>query len=172
MHKLREFEGIYEANYKISAGFSLHESSCRLEFRLSGPLDELIIPPKAQAARFRDELWKHTCFEAFFLDANETSYWEFNFSPSRDWAIYRFSDYRQRIEVERLEEIDLVIQQERYPGELLLKVDLKPKERFQPRKIGLTSVLEHSSGQISYWSLLHARAKPDFHAKEGFTLQP
>ena len=42
-----------------------------------------------------DVLWQHTCFEAFVAPAGAPGYHEFNFSPSLDWAIYRFSAYRE-----------------------------------------------------------------------------
>ncbi len=170
LHKLREFEGIYTGEIQIHAGFCILESSIRLEYRLTGNLEQLLIPDKVIAPQFRDELWKHTCFEAFLLDQDETRYWEFNFSPSRDWAIYRFADYRQRDLGERLDDIDLVIQQERYPSEFVLKVEIKPYERFAIKRVGLTSVLEHQTAKTSYWALHHAREKPDFHAKESFIL--
>lgn len=168
VHKLREFEGIHDNDFIIEAGFSKQEVSYRLEFRLKGPLDQLIIPAKAQASRFRDELWKHTCFEAFFQDEGSGKYWEFNFSPSRDWAIYRFQDYRQRIGNPDLEKIELIIQQERYPNDLVMKIDIKPMELFSIGGVGLTTVLEHKDKKISYWALTHPRPKPDFHASESF----
>lgn len=170
VHKLREFEGIHENDFQIQAGVSQQEVSYRLEFRLTGALDKLLIPAKAQASRFRDELWKHTCFEAFFQDAASGAYWEFNFSPSRDWAIYRFSSYRERLEVQELDVIELVIQQERYPGDLIMKIDIKPKDLFQIGKVGLTAVLEHKNGAKSYWALNHAGSKPDFHLSESFLI--
>jgi hypothetical protein len=65
-----------------------------LRYSVRGDLDALRIPPAAPPAR-RDLLWKHTCFEAFVRVAGERAYQEFNFSPSREWAAYRFSSYRQ-----------------------------------------------------------------------------
>ena len=41
-----------------------------------------------------DELWQHTCFEAFVRASSGSEYYEFNFSPSTQWAVYRFTDYR------------------------------------------------------------------------------
>jgi hypothetical protein len=41
-----------------------------------------------------DELWKQTCFEAFVGSPAEESYFEFNFSPSTQWAAYGFDSYR------------------------------------------------------------------------------
>lgn len=170
VHKLRDFDGRLQDEFSIQAGFNQQELSYRLEFRLSGQLDKLVIPPKAQASRFRDELWKHTCFEAFLQDANSSAYWEFNFSPSRDWAIYRFKNYREKVAVEELDAIELVIQQERYPRDLIMKIDLKPKELFQVGRVGLTTVLEHKDARMSYWALAHVREKPDFHASESFII--
>ena len=40
-------------------------------------------------------LWRHTCFEAFIKAPGRTSYHEFNFAPSGQWAAYRFDAYRE-----------------------------------------------------------------------------
>ena len=42
-----------------------------------------------------DGLWKHTCFEAFIRPGESSGYYEFNFRPTRQWAVYRFDSYRQ-----------------------------------------------------------------------------
>src|SRR6266481_8480100 len=51
-------------------------------------------PPSGGGGR-ADALWEHTCFEAFVAVGDAPGYHEFNFSPSLDWAIYRFSAYRE-----------------------------------------------------------------------------
>src|ERR1700728_1970020 len=51
--------------------------------------------PLSGAGERADHLWKHTCFEAFVAPVDAPGYHEFNFSPSLDWAIYRFSAYRE-----------------------------------------------------------------------------
>ena len=53
----------------------------------------LRIPPPRAAAR-RDELWKHTCFEAFVAENAGDGYRELNFAPSGEWAMYSFTGYR------------------------------------------------------------------------------
>ena len=63
-----------------------------LRYIARGRIKELLLPPKAAPTR-RDELWKHTCFEAF-LGAGESGYVEVNLSPSNEWAAYRFTTYR------------------------------------------------------------------------------
>ncbi len=169
VYKLWEFEGYHQNIFKVEAGFTKQDSGFRLEYRLSGPLDQLIIPDKAPTSSFRDELWKHTCFEAFFQDSKSQAYWELNFSPSREWAIYRFKNYRERIEAD-ISKFILVIQQERYPGEVVIKVDIKPTGIVAVGRVGLSCVLEHSTEAKSYWALRHSEEKPDFHASESFIL--
>lgn len=171
VHQLREFEGIHDRSFVVEAGFSKQDASYSLEFRLKGPLDQLVIPDKVEVPCFRDELWKQSCFEAFFRDLDSERYWEFNFSPSRDWAIYRFQSYRQRIACPDLDRIEIVIQQERYPAELVMKIAIKPSEIFTNGQVGLTAVLQHKDQANSYWALTHARAKPDFHASESFIVR-
>src|SRR3979490_1310679 len=39
-------------------------------------------------------LWQHTCFEAFLAAPGVAGYYEFNFTPTLDWAAYQFTDYR------------------------------------------------------------------------------
>jgi hypothetical protein len=46
--------------------------------------------PAAVAAARTDELWRHTCFEAFVRTSPAPAYYEFNFAPSTQWAAYRF----------------------------------------------------------------------------------
>ena len=41
-----------------------------------------------------DDLWQHTCFELFIGAKNDAEYYEFNFSPSGEWAAYEFRNYR------------------------------------------------------------------------------
>src|ERR1700733_4141304 len=67
-------------------------------FELEGELARLRIP-EGEALRRAHELWLHTCFEAFVRIAGEARYWEFNFAPSRAWAIYRFAERREGMAV-------------------------------------------------------------------------
>src|SRR5574341_2585937 len=60
---------------------------------LKGDLDRLRIPPPGPRRR-TDELWRHTCFEAFVGVKGVAAYREFNFAPSGEWAVYAFQRYR------------------------------------------------------------------------------
>ena len=140
------------------------------EFRVTGPVDTLGIPaPSAPAAA--DNLWQHTCCEAFVGVPGEDAYHEFNFSPSGQWASYRFDRYRQRDEAfapaarptlaftRHLQALRLtaVIPSTLLPG-------------AGPFEIALSAVIETSDGSKSYWALVHPAAQPDFHLRQNFIL--
>ena len=137
-----------------------------LRFVLEGRLDELLIPPPTAPAR-TDNLWKHTCFEAFIRAPGEEAYREFNLSPSTAWAAYDFSRFRERTAdpetaVPRIE----VVTTPRL--ELSTRLDLSRLEG--PWRVALTAVVESREGALSYWSLNHPPGRPEFHHAAGFVL--
>jgi hypothetical protein len=60
-----------------------------LSYSVTGRIGDLRLPPVVVSAR-TDELWRRTCFEAFVRPSPGETYYEFNFSPSTQWAAYRF----------------------------------------------------------------------------------
>ncbi|MEC5384958.1 DOMON-like domain-containing protein [Uliginosibacterium sp. H3] len=148
------------------------DGSLQLLYTLTGALDALRIPAPTQSG-FADELWKHTCFEAFVSHAEATSYHEFNFSPTGQWAAYAFSDYRQRdAGWQPAQAPDFNSRQT--PDALTLAASI-PATLLPARSgilhIGLTAVVETIEGAISYWALAHPGERPDFHLRAAFTLQ-
>lgn len=145
-----------------------------LRYTLTGDLSAVAIPeplPPGPA----DGLWQHTCFEAFVGAAGSAAYREFNFSPSGQWAAYRFSAERARDPAAESADQPPVITCERAAKALNLSVWvpaalLPPLEDPAPLKIGLNAVIETRDGQLSYWALHHPRAeRPDFHHAGGWT---
>jgi hypothetical protein len=67
-------------------------------YAVTGRISDLAMPAVVTAAR-KDELWRHTCFEAFVGSSPDVAYYEFNFAPSTQWAAYRFSGYRAGMRV-------------------------------------------------------------------------
>jgi hypothetical protein len=131
--------------------------------------------PLSVGGRRADALWKHTCCEAFVAPVDAPGYHEFNFSPSLDWAIYRFSSYREGMspaEIGRPPEISvrrggdgLELQSAVRLGEL---ADLRDARHL---RIALAAVIEDDNGRLSYWGLRHPPGKPDFHHPNGFALE-
>lgn len=155
----------------LAVSFSWTPDALVLSFHLAADPGSLRIPaPQTPAAT--DGLWQRTCCEAFIAPSQSAEYLEFNFSPSGQWAIYHFGDYRCRDE--RFQpsgapaiaftpladgfRLDATI-----PGRLL-----PPTTEFD---IGLSAVVEDSAGHKSYWALAHCAAAPDFHLRPSFTLK-
>lgn len=141
---------------------------------LRGDIARLRIPPQRDPAR-ADNLWEHTCFEAFVGSDGDTAYREFNFSPSGQWAAYDFCAYRQRISGEvamPAPEISFFQTDGRLELEVALTISALPAAPAGGAwRIGFTAVVEAADaidGGHSYWALKHPAARPDFHDCEGF----
>src|SRR5262249_46469843 len=81
-----------EAITRIEAHAERAGAALRLRYLVVGKIGGLLLPRAVTPAR-ADELWRHTCFEAF-VTTGAGAYYEFNFSPSTEWAAYRFTGYR------------------------------------------------------------------------------
>jgi hypothetical protein len=140
-----------------------------LSYVVSGRISDLRLPPVVAAAR-ADELWRHTCFEAFVRPSTGPAYYEFNFSPSTQWAAYQFSGYRSGMRVET--EIGAPRIEARSSAAIYtLQAFLEFDELSSPFHLGLSAVLEETNGRKSYWALAHPPGKADFHHADCFTLE-
>ncbi|MDD2743477.1 MAG: DOMON-like domain-containing protein [Rhodocyclaceae bacterium] len=153
----------------VSAEFSESGQLC-LRYLLTGDLKPIRFP-SPQAASPADNLWQHTCCEAFIGVRGDAAYREFNFSPSSQWAAYRFNDYRVRDEHFQPPAFPQInCQQDDSRCELiaLLPQLLLPDDA--ELQLGLTAVIETIDGSKSYWALSHDAAQPDFHLRASFAL--
>jgi hypothetical protein len=128
-----------------------------LSFDLTGDPVGLSVPPPRSPER-ADELWRHTCFEVFV--AAEQGYYEFNLSPSSEWAAYRFDGYRKGMREAHLPDPIIIWAESREGAELIATLRL-PGDSTGP--FGLSAVIEARDGSRSYWALAHPPGKPDFH---------
>jgi hypothetical protein len=103
-----------------------------------------------------------------------SSYHEFNFSPSLDWAIYRFSAYREgmsRAEIGQAPKISVHRSEKGLELQSVVRLEgLLDLRDARHLRIGLTAVIEEDSGRLTYWGLRHPPGKPDFHHVDGFAL--
>jgi hypothetical protein len=137
----------------------------KLSFSLTGPVHALAVPSVLVPAR-QDGLWRHTCFELFARVPS--GYVEFNLSPSREWAAYAFTDYRENMTEWTVEPSAVRVEQGDYrlslTAELLLPADVS--------HVGLSAVIEELDGTKSYWALRHPPGdKPDFHHPDCFAIE-
>jgi hypothetical protein len=147
------------------------------QYSLDADMSRVRVPLSGAGER-ADALWTHTCFEAFVAPADVPAYpayHEFNFSPSLDWAIYRFSAYREgmslaeigvapKLSVHRSDD-GLELQSTVRLGHL---ADLRDARHL---RIALAAVIEDDNGKLSYWALRHPPGKADFHHPHGFALE-
>jgi hypothetical protein len=138
---------------------------------MTGKISDVTMPPAAASAR-TDELWRHTCFEAFV--GAGVAYYEFNFAPSTHWAAYRFSGYRTGMRVAtEISAPRIAVQSslERYTLQASLELDQLLFPRGAMLRLGLSAVIEENSGRRSYWALAHPTGKADFHHSDCFTMK-
>jgi hypothetical protein len=143
------------------------DAGLELRYLLEGDIERLLIPTRS-ASRRADRLWQHTCFEAFLAGEVQSAYFEYNFAPSQEWAVYRFSAYREGmtpVEPARAPRIRSQATPRR------LQLDAEIDAPLAARRIALSAVVEDVDRRLSYWALAHPLAMPDFHHPDAFTLR-
>ena len=151
-----------------------HPSNLVLRYSVTGRISDLRMPLLGAPTRAQ-ELWQHTCFEAFVRAPPGTAYYEFNFAPSMQWAAYRFSAYRREMSV--AEDVGAPRIEAQSRGEFYeLRASLElgalaslPSDGAW--RLGLSAVIEETSGRKSFWALAHPPGKPDFHHADCFAYE-
>jgi hypothetical protein len=165
-HPARPARGVLAVRATVSEGDGL----LNLRFEVDHVPGALRIASQPGAPERLDGLWTATCLEAFVADASGTGYREFNFAPCGHWAAYRFSGYRDRMEmlagVKAPPSVALRSEEDR----TTVAIRLGLPGRFDGR-LALTAVLEDVDRSVSYWSLRHPPGDaPDFHHSDNFAL--
>jgi hypothetical protein len=163
------------SQFQITAQIlSMEASSNSMEliiaYHVSGPIGQLVFPSATSENSRRDELWKHTCFEAFLstdLDSN-TAYTEINCSADGHWNSYDFDGYRKGMRPSPVQ-VQL-IDKEISPTSACFKVAISDADLQNKKYLGITMVVEFLDGSKSYFAIKHAGSQPDFHLKESFNI--
>jgi hypothetical protein len=151
-------------------------SGLEVRYAITGDLAGagLVLPaPVPQPAR-RDGLWRTTCLELFAAPEGEARYLEVNLSPTGDWNAYCFDGYRAGMAAAPMARLAARF---RHPSEAApgfeATVQIEPAKRLgwsgRPLQVAVSAVLQLSGGNTC-WALVHTRDRPDFHAREAFTL--
>lgn len=139
-----------------------------LRYTLAGQIANVRVAPPAEPLR-ADELWRTTCFEAFVRTAEGAGYYEFNLSPSGQWAAYHFDAYRDGMALAEIAPPRIIF------GANVTHIDLETLLHLPsgdaPWRVGLSAVIEQNNGEKSYWALAHPPGKPDFHHDDGFAIE-
>ena len=130
----------------------------------------MLLPEWVAPAR-TDGLWNATCFELFLRPGEGAGYFEFNFSPSTQWAAYSFDAYRQgrrELPLSVAPHIEFEDDEARYVLEADVDLSALPNTDL---RMGISAVIEEQDGRKSYWALAHPPGKPDFHHPDCFVLE-
>ena len=149
------------------------DGQLKMSFILRGAVERIRLPSIARA-QFADELWRRTCCEAFIAAPGSQGYYEFNFSPSTEWAAYRFLRTRERAPLTAdLAALDPQVRvshtRKAMVLEALVRLDVLGMA-FPTLKLGISAVIECADGSLTYWALKHPAPQPDFHHPEAFAL--
>jgi hypothetical protein len=144
-----------------------------LHYAIEGDLAGVRLPDPRPTRR-ADELWRHTCCEAFLAGRGRAGYYEFNFAPSTEWAVYRFDAYRTGMTVvDPIERptITLRVGADRLELEAVVRLtELAAELGSAELRLALSAVIEEQSGQRWYWALRRPPGPPDFHHPDSFAL--
>lgn len=142
-----------------------------VDYFVSGKIDHLHLPQAGAPSR-GDALWQHTCFEAFVATSPGDAYYEFNFSPSLQWAAYHFSGYRKDMSIVsdiETPQVKVKAGDESFHLQARLDLDRLPGLlRSASWRLGISAILEETGGDKSYWALAHPPGKADFHHADCF----
>lgn len=156
----------------ISVNLIAHtDKSMSVAYSAQGDIDRLFIPPRT-AGECKDNLWRTTCFEMFVGHTNSTTYWELNFSPSANWAAYKFTDYRQNRQNEEsfaINRLQMKQTKERFDLEVGFLFGALQDFDLTTVCFGFSAVMMDHHGNISYWALRHGDGPPDFHDNTCFS---
>lgn len=142
-------------------------------FFVEGDIGRLRLPA-AGIARRRDGLWQHTCFEVFLKPDASESYHEFNFSPSTEWAAWRFGGRRSDRSLPDLPAPAVRFDHDPDRCELSALVPIAALPELAGAgavRAGITAVIEAADGSLMHWALAHVGEAPDFHDPATFTMR-
>ncbi|TPG43337.1 hypothetical protein EAH79_06050 [Sphingomonas koreensis] len=138
-----------------------------LDYRAIGAIDRVAWPHWIGVAP-ADDLWQHSCFEAFVGSGGASQYAELNFTTSGQWAAYAFADYRQDM---RLIDGVLIGGGRTFRDDMIdirRTVVLADWAEIDCWRLGLSAVIETIDGEKSFWALAHPDGPPDFHNPDCF----
>ncbi|MDA1247166.1 MAG: DOMON-like domain-containing protein [Cyanobacteria bacterium] len=162
--------------YSLHGRLNIIENNMQISYYLEGELSQLRIPNCAAQSLRQDLLWQCTCLEFFLAAAGNDDYWEYNLSPTGYWNVYHLESYRQGLAEESAYK-QLPFNVTRGDQQLSLSLTCAlPPSLVTPKcaaglEVGVSAVLQSSSGELNYWAVAHPSSEPDFHHRAGFCLK-
>lgn len=159
--------------FQISGQLRRSSKVIEVEYNITDPYFDIEWPKMVRQPLREDGLWQHTCFEIFLAPWGMNEYWEFNFSPNRNWNCYRFSSYRENQRPEHsIYSCKITrIENDNLSNRITASFPILDKFSRLTLSTGISAVIEDKSGTLHYYALTHTNSsKPDFHDSKSFML--
>lgn len=143
----------------------------KITYIVKGDLSQIVLPDVRKNLRKRKhDLWQTTCFEFFLAIFNDPKYWEFNLSPTGDWNVYSFKNYRRGMrEAVTFPALSIETVWDNNSYQISTAINLKTIISGQvPLDLAVTTVIEDIDHNLSYWAIIHPGNQPDFHRRDSF----
>ena len=166
----------FTATYSLHGQISALKTTLQITYKLEGEVAQLRIPNCSSQPLRQDLLWQATCLEFFLAAAGNSDYWEYNLSPAGHWNVYHLDSYRKGLAEEpAYKQLPFNVIRDEKQLSLSLTCALPPALATPTAaaglEVGVSTVLQSSSGELSYWAEAHPGSEPDFHHREGFCLK-
>lgn len=160
-----------ELHPTLTGRLAITRDTLRIEYDLSGLDRPTDLPAPSPDPARRLQLWQRTCFELLWGPLHHANYWELNASPTGDWNVLAFTDYRHGM-AEESRITALHISTQRHPRGLSLACDLPVADLGNPGpcRLAPAAILRLANGQRTFWATHHPAEGPDFHHPSAFTL--
>ena len=155
-----------DSTKSLEAEIKLEGNKILVSFQLMGNGFADKFFPESSLKR-KDELWKSTCFEAFWSEPGSTKYCELNFNQNGEWNIYEFASYR-------LPQPPVASNQYKVTGifskDKKLNCAIEADKNLGVLEASLTCILKVGEKTL-YFATRHCGEKPDFHLRDSFILK-
>jgi len=164
--RLKPFEALPEIKaFSCSVRVRYAGPVLMLRYTIRGPLRQIVIPAATDRPENTAGLWRTTCLECFLRPENSCAYTEWNFSPSGNWWVCVFEDYRTAAPLQ-VDSPRPVLRLQRSREFLFVHITL-PLTSGARVSVDPALILEHTGGLRSHWAITHPFEHPDFHRSSG-----
>jgi len=156
----------------VSGAMQLSMKQLDITFQLAGNINVLQLPEITPTPSRTDKLWENTCFEVFVAEPRDPNYWEYNISPSHNWAVFHFTGYRSAKSDELTVDKIIVNSHSISPNQYQIQTILPLPQALHNKnlQVGVSTILRDRQDTIYYYALTHLSQNPDFHDRNCFTL--
>ncbi|MBN2891996.1 MAG: hypothetical protein JXL97_09025 [Bacteroidales bacterium] len=154
----------FTANIEIINNFVV-----KIKYEMKGNIADVIIPEISNNPKRLDNLWEQTCFELFIGEKDKKNYYEVNLSPSKDWNVFTFEDYRiGKNEEKSVKQVNIIVEKANKIFKLSTSVDFSKLLKSNELVLGISAMIFKKSNKKEYWAIKHSGSKPDFHLKQNY----